>query len=380
MAKVRFVKISSFYPEVLNQLYLNNPNLKDQPYRSQYKLMMDQGIGWADYWIINLNKTNSVDAELFIINNEFAQKMWAKEHGFKYNESNWQLDILTEQIRMANPEIVFANDYVYLDNIKIRHIRRQVPGIRKVFGWDGLGLWDEERFSECDELITCGQHIVDYYQSKGKRTHLFQFGFEKTLLEKIDVETKKYDISFTGSLTLRKWGHHKRLKLLGAVAKKYPVNYWLSSFDTNKVYMLKNLLKRFLSGEFSDIEDILRLWFKNRGVVYGLEMYQVLAHSRLTLNSHIDTSLNISGNIRLWEATGVGTCLVTDWKENLDQLFIADEEIIVYRTPEECLDKIKYLLQNPKIMEAIARAGQKRTLNNYSYEKRMADFLPILLS
>ncbi len=50
-------------------------------------------------------------------------------------------------------------------------------------------------------------------------------------------------------------------------------------------------------------------------------MYQVLRRSRITLNSHIDLAGREAGNMRLFEATGVGAFLLTDFKDNLHTLF-----------------------------------------------------------
>jgi spore maturation protein CgeB len=379
MAKATFVKVSSFYPQYLDKLYAINPELKSRSYAEQYKAMMHQGIGWADYWITNLNQSKEVQATLFIINNPYAQQKWAEENYVKYSADNWMQEILLEQIKAIKPDILFANDYVYLKATDVKVIRNEVPSIKKVIGWDGIGMLDAERFSYCDVMISCGQRLVDYYQSKGLDSHLFQFGFESSLLKKIDTQQKVYDVSFAGSLTLRNGGHHERLKTLGYVARKCEVQYWLSSFDENKIYLLKNLLQKLSRGLIEDVEYILKLLLINKGSVYGLDMYQILAHSQITLNSHIDTAESTAGNIRLWEATGVGTCLVTDWKDNLSDIFKPDIEVVTYKTKEECVEKINYLRNHPQQMKAIAEAGQKRTLEEYSYAKRMKDLIPFLL-
>ena len=57
----------------------------------------------------------------------------------------------------------------------------------------------------------------------------------------------------------------------------------------------------------------------------------------MTLNHHIDVAEAYAGNLRLFEATGVGTLLVTDWKKNLHEMFEAGKEVVTYRTPEECV-------------------------------------------
>lgn len=74
--------------------------------------------------------------------------------------------------------------------------------------------------------------------------------------------------------------------------------------------------------------------------------------------------------MRLFEATGIGTCLVTDWKENLIELFAPEKEVVTYRSAGECVEKVKWLLANPQERQAIARAGQQRTLADHNFARR----------
>ena len=82
--------------------------------------------------------------------------------------------------------------------------------------------------------------------------------------------------------------------------------------------------------------------------------------------------------MRLYEATGMGACLVTDQKSNLANLFKIDEEIVAYNNPEEAAEKIRYLINNPEVARQIAKAGQDRTLKDHTYSKRMEMLLDIL--
>lgn len=378
MRKTKLLKVSSFYPEYLVKLYRDNPHLQTEPYTLQYKRMMDQGIGWADYWKTNLEKTGEFEVELIIINNEYAQKKWAEENQIKYNSQNWMNDIFLEQVGMFNPEILFANDYVFVTPDTIRHIKKRFPEVRKYIGWDGIGICDTARFNEFNLMLTCNPYVSDYYIKKGIQSVYIPFAFEQEILSKIKPNRQLYDVSFVGSVTLRNNGHHERLKVLGAVAANTQVDYWIASFDESLPYLMKNIVKKMKSGLWSDVRDIFRLWRINHGQLFGMEMYQALADSKITLNTHINTALNFGGNIRLWEATGVGTCLVTDWKENMNDLFVPDKEVVTYKTPMEAADKVLYLLKNPNIAKAIAEAGQKRTLQNYTYEKRLLEIIPAL--
>ena len=70
--------------------------------------------------------------------------------------------------------------------------------------------------------------------------------------------------------------------------------------------------------------------------------------------------------------------LVTDWKENLHEIFEPGREVIAYRTPEECVEMVGYYLQHEKERAAIAAAGQARTLRDHTYRGRMEQLTAIL--
>jgi hypothetical protein len=103
---------------------------------------------------------------------------------------------------------------------------------------------------------------------------------------------------------------------------------------------------------------------------FGLELFQTLQDSRITLNIHADSSPRFASNMRLFEATGVGTCLLTDWRENLSELFEPDREVLTYRDAAECAARIRWLLEHPDQRQAIARAGQARTLAQHTFAHR----------
>jgi len=76
--------------------------------------------------------------------------------------------------------------------------------------------------------------------------------------------------------------------------------------------------------------------------------------------------------MRLFEATGVGSCLVTDHKKNIKDLFEPDHEVITFKTDIEAVAKIRWLIEHPEKRREIASAGQQRTLKEHTFEKRAA--------
>jgi spore maturation protein CgeB len=104
-------------------------------------------------------------------------------------------------------------------------------------------------------------------------------------------------------------------------------------------------------------------------------MYQVLRRSRITLNSHIDLAGKEAGNMRLFEATGVGAFLLTDFKDNLDTLFAPNREVATWRNIDDCLATIGRYIGNDDGRAEIARAGNARTMAQHTYRHRTREIL-----
>ncbi len=117
---------------------------------------------------------------------------------------------------------------------------------------------------------------------------------------------------------------------------------------------------------------------KNRPSVYGIEMFNLFSNSRIVLNMHIGVAGNFAGNMRLFEVTGVGSCLLTDNKKNLGDLFDVTNEIVVYDDQQDCIEKAKWLLENESERKKIAEAGHKKTMKQHTVENRCKLILDII--
>ena len=84
------------------------------------------------------------------------------------------------------------------------------------------------------------------------------------------------------------------------------------------------------------------------------------------------------GNMRLFEATGVGCCLLTDTGKNMQNLFEADKELVTYRTNDECLEKVRFLLENEAERIAIGGRTEKRLLTEHSLPNRCSQLDELL--
>ena len=102
----------------------------------------------------------------------------------------------------------------------------------------------------------------------------------------------------------------------------------------------------------------------------GIDMYRLLSQSKITFNKHADAAFGDVGNMRMFEATGVGTCLLTDTGKNMADLFEEDKEVVVYRTIDEAVEKVRYLQDHPDEVIEIAKAGQSRALRDHTIMNR----------
>jgi spore maturation protein CgeB len=194
---------------------------------------------------------------------------------------------------------------------------------------------------------------VRSFRALGVRAEVNHLAFEPAILDALpQASAPDIDVSFVGTVSV---DHRQRIALLEAVAERYNLKLWGNRPQTLPA---SSPLQRCFQGE-----------------VWGADMYQVLRRSRITLNSHIDLAGREAGNMRLFEATGVGAFLLTDFKDNLDTLFAPDQEVAVWRSVDDCLDVIGRMIGDDSGRAAIARAGQARTLAQHTYRHRAAEIL-----
>ena len=70
--------------------------------------------------------------------------------------------------------------------------------------------------------------------------------------------------------------------------------------------------------------------------------------------------------------------MITDWKKDLHEMFDPGKEVVAYRTPEECVELIRYYVDHEDERQAIARAGQERTLKEHTCYERTRELLDIV--
>ena len=107
--------------------------------------------------------------------------------------------------------------------------------------------------------------------------------------------------------------------------------------------------------------------------VWGDDLQQLLARSKIVLNiTRTDFFGAETGiNLRLFETLAAGCFLLTDYCEEIEDLFEVGKEIEVYRSSSELIDKVRYYLENDDERLAIAKLGHEKFLKNHTWRNRV---------
>lgn len=397
---LKIIKITSFYKPFLNYYYGKYPFIVYKDYNEQYDHLISQKVAWSNYFQTHMTQLGYEVFEV-IYNAEPLQLAWAKEYG-KGPEN--PTAIVLQQIKAFQPDIVFFQDTLYFDTSFYQLVRSEVKSVRLLFGHccSPFNESNLKSFSSFNFMLACSPAFQHSFSRHGIQSYLFYHGFEHTILDKIIIDPQvEKSVVFIGSFekTNQQEFHDQRLKLVTKLLESsIPLKvysqldipgFWELKARQSAFLLVKVLeqmkMQRFIIKQNSlkkaslltkmpegpTFSDIFLKSVINRSV-YGLEMYQLLSHHIACLNIHGGIAGDYAANMRMFESTGVGTLLITDYKRNISDLFEPGQEIITYSSVQDCYEKLKWVFDHPVEARDIADAGQRRTLKDHTIEKRAA--------
>ena len=75
------------------------------------------------------------------------------------------------------------------------------------------------------------------------------------------------------------------------------------------------------------------------------------------------------------DVIGAGGFMLTNYCSETAELFEEDREIVMFKTPEELMEKAEYYLAHDTEREQIANAGYQRVMNCYTYERKLKELM-----
>jgi spore maturation protein CgeB len=373
----RFLIVNTDYRGFLAALYAEHSGLENAPYAEQLTARNASLFGVSDFYPRNLAELGHPSIEVSI-NNRPMQAAWAREHGLRApavdaprlvlrrgivpwivrDQSIWMEEVLAAQIEEFRPDVILTHS---LSDLRPRFWKRMRKHYRLLAGQIASPLSSDINLAPFDLMLSSLPNFVERFRKAGLHSELFRLAFDPRVLDKVQHREPGADddppiaVSFVGSVSRH---HAGRLKWLEEVCRQTPVAVWGQGIDS--------LPK----------DSAIRRAY--RGAAWGIEMFRILRRSRISLNHHIEIAGPYANNMRLYETTGIGALLLTDWKENLVEMFDPGTEVAVYRTSAECVEAIGYYLDHEAERAETARAGHERTLRQHTYRQRMSQLVRIV--
>lgn len=398
--------------------YETNPAMKDLPYESQLREFFSFHFHYSDSLTHHLNRMGYEASEI-LYDVELLQKKWADENGVQYSQENWQSEILVGQINRYKPDVLYLHNSGALPDSVLRRRKELFPFLRCLIVFRGYPEVNRDLlklFGHAD-LLLVGSPVLEKLCRKNKlHPYLFHHYFDDRILKHMDLSPVTGAVrpfTFLGTSGFGYgWNHQPRYQFLMELLRSTEIECWLEEGVNFTSQRWKDLIKRSvetvlascpqsilcaMKEAFSFPSSVQKMAFnslarkialqagcrafpniplsalfreKCHGPVFGLPMFQRLALSKVSFNKHTFAASGTVDNIRLFEGTGVGTCLLTDAGSNLSQLFEVGQEVVDYSSIDECKEKLRYLLLNDAVRKEIAIRGQKRTLKDHTALQR----------
>jgi spore maturation protein CgeB len=387
---LRVLIINTDYPAFLKQHYNRHPALAEGSFDVQMAARNASFFGVFDAYSKGF-KANGHDAWEVHANNGLLQRRYMTERGRQpdpaktapgrletvargvirrllplkagtadvlrspFDISPWHLpDILLAQVRDYQPDVILNQS---VSEIRSDLLLQMKPYTKLIVGQIASPMPEYEDYRAYDLMISSLPNFVAYYRKLGISAELNRLAFDRRVLSVVGTPARDTDVSFIGSLSP---AHPERARLVEWLAGQTDLDIWGNGID-----------------KFPAVSAINRRY---HGEVWGLDMFMALARSKITVNNHIGIAEDHANNMRLYEATGSGCLLLTDYKSDIAEMFEPGREIVCYESAEECLELIRYYSKNETERVRIAAAGQQRTLTYHSYVSRTAELLDLFQS
>lgn len=407
------------YPGPFLDCYRRSPQLARSSFEEQQRAIYGGGFIYSNAFSAAMQCLGN-EAHEILFDLEPLQRSWARDRGVQYSDQDWKTEILLAQLCQLKPDVVYFQATVPFPVGLWKSLKEIVPSIKVLIVYKGYPH-DLESARGCDLFFVGVPSMLTATESAGLKARLLYHAFDEQVLEKFNgALTSKdllYNFTFLGSSGFGYSAHKLRYWTLVDLIRRTDLQLWthdpavagncqlkktvnlVFELDRELLEKIKEASKFFCDSFSIQIRGLVDAMLKSRSSAnqarsfsnygeapslplaalfpdrcsppaFGMQMYRILAASKATFNIHTDAANGSVGNMRMFEATGVGTCLVSDTGTNIQDLFEPDSEIVTYRSIDECIEKIQYLLQHDSRRVEIARAGQRRTLKDHTYFRR----------
>jgi len=270
--------------------------------------------------------------------------------GFARRRREW---ILGEHVSAFSPDIILVREPSHLDGKFFDRFRnRCLLASMIACNTNHAVNWNEHRW---DVVFTLTAEYEAFFRTQGIETHIFEYGVDPRVAERLAGYPKVHDCTFVGYLGQP--SQSRKSALFEEVAAHVPFKWW-----------------GVRGPDIGRYPQLAAAW---QGAAAGADMFRIYRQSRIVLNDYVDMAAGQAVNLRIKEVLGVGTMLLTRAAPNLSDL--ADEgALATYRNAEECVARARHFLAHERDREAIAAHGLAKALQDFNYRDTASRFMNVL--
>jgi spore maturation protein CgeB len=370
---LRIAIVDTCYQAFLANHYGANPGLAHTSYEGQHRALLDRSFGTGDAYSRNLREHGHEATEL-IANCRPMQLKWAEERSLPLPVAakvrparlNWGTlrRVLDAQIEELDPDVVYVQDVTYVERLRPRALEGSA---RYLVAQVGSQLPSLEVLRRYDLVTTLVPPLVERLRALDLDAEYLSAAFDEAVLARLEAEgvtagpgaERPHPVSFVGSIHPDPV-HRQGVQLLERLCSDVDLEVW--------------------GPIHAKLARSSPIRSRHRGEAWGIDMYRLLAQSRIAVNRHGDFAGGYAANMRMFEATGVGALLVTESAPNLPEFFEPGREVVAYDGVGDLVDKIRHFLEHEEERLRIAAAGQRRTLTEHTYRQRIRQLAGMLVS
>lgn len=383
--KILYIYGMSAAKDIFYNLRKLGYKVEEYPPRQENSVLNDEEIDKLTAYVRKHHITHLMSTHLI-----YNVAMAAYQTGIKYVSVIWDapyLKLYTPFGRLDNCwfSVFDKLDYERFQNDGIPHVLYQPCAVNKydMLKWDvkrKLGgryfneicflgrLYEENLYDE--NLSRLPEQMQQYFTSIFEEA-AFKWDGENRVYGKTSSEILKYiklvspefdldniyDIEdvryFEVQYLIRKIANIERICTLNVLAEQFPVSFYTDSkVDPAQLGDVK-IMPPVAPGEASSI---------------------IYAGSKINLNISLK---GIEGGTpqRIMDILGAEGFALTNYCAETAELFEEDREIVMFRSPEELVDKAEYYLTHDKEREEIAKAGHRKVMSSYTYDRKLKQLM-----
>lgn len=114
------------------------------------------------------------------------------------------------------------------------------------------------------------------------------------------------------------------------------------------------------------------------GISYNdLDIFKIYNRSKININITLHC-IETGVSQRVFDVMASGGFMISNYQEELEELFDIGHEIVIYHDEKELMELIEYYMIHDDEREAIARCGQDKVFSMHNYQKRFKMIMSIV--